>query len=131
MATLQKIRNRAGLLVAVVIGLALFAFILGDLMGSGAPRMGKRSVAEINGKSIGVDEYLNREKSLREFYQMSSGGQSLDAEMERQIQQETWRRLIRETIMDRSYQRLGIHVRNQPLHQKTPAWQFAAWSWAS
>lgn len=115
MATLQKIRNRAGLLVAVVIGLALFAFILGDLMGSGAPRMGKRSVAEINGKSIGVDEYLNREKSLREFYQMSSGGQSLDAEMERQIQQETWRRLLRETIMERSYQRLGIHVSTDEL----------------
>jgi hypothetical protein len=31
MATLQNIRNRAGLLVAIVIGLALFAFILGDM----------------------------------------------------------------------------------------------------
>jgi peptidyl-prolyl cis-trans isomerase D len=35
MATLEKIRNRAGALVAVVIGLALFAFILGDILGSG------------------------------------------------------------------------------------------------
>ena len=31
MATLQKIRDRAGLLIAVVIGLALLAFVLGDL----------------------------------------------------------------------------------------------------
>ena len=31
MATLEKIRNRAGVLVAVVIGVALLAFILGDL----------------------------------------------------------------------------------------------------
>jgi len=110
MATLQNIRNRAGLLVAVVIGLALFAFILGDMMGSGSSSMGKRSVAEINGKGIGINDYVNREKALREFYELNAGGQSLDAELEKQIQQETWRRLVRETIMERSYQKLGIHV---------------------
>ena len=115
MATLQKIRNRAGLLVAIVIGLALFAFILGDMLGSGAPTSGKRTVAEINGKGIGISDYLDREKSLREFYQLNAGGQSLDAEMERQIKQETWRRLVRETIMDRSYQKLGIYVSTDEL----------------
>ncbi len=110
MATLQNIRNKAGLLIAVVIGLALFAFILGDMLGSGSSSVGKRSVAEINGKGIGVTDYMDREKSLREFYQLNAGGQSLDAEMEKQIQQETWRRLLRETIMERSYESLGLYV---------------------
>lgn len=110
MATLQNIRNRAGLLVAIVIGLALFAFILGDMLGSGTSAFSKRTVAEINGKAIGVAEYMDREKALREFYELNAGGQSLDAEMERQIQQETWRRMVRQTIMDRSYRDLGIHV---------------------
>lgn len=110
MATLQNIRNKAGLLIAIVIGMALFAFILGDMMGSGSPTLGKKSVAEINGKGIGVNDYMNREKSLREFYQLNAGGQSLDAEMERQIQQETWRRLLRETIMEGSYEKLGLYV---------------------
>jgi len=109
MATLQNIRNKAGLLVAVVIGLALFAFILGDMLGSGSPR-GGRSVAEIAGKSIDAQDYMNREKNLREFYEMNAGGQNLDAELELQIQQETWRRLVRETIMESSYQNLGINV---------------------
>ena len=115
MATLQNIRNKAGLLVAVVIGLALFAFILGDMMGSGSSSMGKRSVAEINGKGVGINDYLNREKALREFYQLNAGGQNLDAELEKQIQQETWRRLIRETIMERSYEQLGIYVSGDEL----------------
>jgi len=110
MATLQNIRNKAGLLVAIVIGLALFAFILGDMMGSGSSSIGKKSVAEINGKGVGINDYLNREKALREFYQLNAGGQSLDAELEKQIQQETWRRLVRETIMERSYDKLGIYV---------------------
>ncbi len=110
MATLQNIRNKAGILIAIVIGLALFAFILGDMMGSGSPTLGKQSVAEINGKGIGPQEYMNREQSLREFYQLNAGGQSLDSEMEKQIQQETWRRLLRETIMESSYENLGIYV---------------------
>ncbi len=110
MATLQNIRNKAGLLIAVVIGLALAAFILGDMMGNSGPGSGKRTVAEINGKGVGVQDYLDREQSLREFYQLNAGGQSLDAELERQIQQETWRRLIRETIMERSYEKLGLFV---------------------
>ena len=36
MATLQKIRNRGGVLVSIVIGLALVAFIVGDALSSGA-----------------------------------------------------------------------------------------------
>ena len=32
MATLQKIRNRGGVLVSIVIGLALVAFIVGDAL---------------------------------------------------------------------------------------------------
>ena len=115
MATLQNIRNRAGLLVAIVIGLALFAFILGDMMGSGSSALRRRSVAEINGKGIGVNEYMNREQALREFYELNSGGQSLDAELERQIQQETWNRLVRETIMDRAYSKLGLYVSSDEL----------------
>ena len=114
MATLQNIRNKAGLLVAVVIGLALFAFILGDMMGGGGSR-GSRNVAEIAGKSIDAQDYMNREKLLREFYEMNAGGQNLDAELEAQIQQETWRRLVRETIMESSYQRLGINVSGDEL----------------
>jgi len=109
MATLQNIRNKAGLLVAVVIGLALFAFILGDMMGGGGSRS-SRNVAEIAGKSIDAQDYMNREKLLRDFYEMNAGGQNLDAELERQIQAETWRRLVRETIMETSYQKLGIGV---------------------
>lgn len=114
MATLQTIRTRAGLLVAIVIGLALAAFILGDLTGNGAPR-GKRTVAEISGKAIGITDYMNREKNLRDFYQLNAGGQNLDAEMERQIQQETWRRLVRETIMEDAFAKLGIHVSTDEL----------------
>jgi peptidyl-prolyl cis-trans isomerase D len=77
--------------------------------------MGKRTVAEINGKGVGVNDYLQREQSLREFYQLNSGGQSLNAQTERQIQQETWTRLVRETILEDAYKKLGITVSTDEL----------------
>ena len=47
MATLEKIRSKAGLLVLVV-GLALFAFIIGDFLNSGSTyfRQSQERIAE-------------------------------------------------------------------------------------
>ncbi|MBR4154111.1 MAG: SurA N-terminal domain-containing protein [Paludibacteraceae bacterium] len=53
MATLQKIRNQAGLLI-VVIGVALLSFIIGDFLSSGNTflQMGRNNVAKVNGTAI-------------------------------------------------------------------------------
>jgi len=52
MATLEKIRNRAGVLVAVIIGIALLAFILGDFLNSGKTLFSSSEfeIADISGK---------------------------------------------------------------------------------
>ena len=59
MATLEKIRSKAGLLVLVV-GVALFAFIIGDFLNSGSTyfRQSQETVAE-------VDEKLLKFKNFR------------------------------------------------------------------
>lgn len=53
MATLEKIRSKAGLLVLVV-GLALFAFIIGDFLNSGSTyfRQSQERIAEIDGEVV-------------------------------------------------------------------------------
>ena len=52
MATLQKIRGKAGLLVGVI-GVALLAFIVGDLLNSGHTffNMNRNKIAVVNGKN--------------------------------------------------------------------------------
>ena len=59
MATLQKIRNRGGVLVAIIIGLALLAFILGDMLNTGSKLMqpSRLKVAEVNGESIQYPDF--------------------------------------------------------------------------
>ena len=58
MATLQKIRNKAGLLV-IVIGIALLAFIIGDFLNSGQAffRMSQDKVVVVNGKKVTTQEF--------------------------------------------------------------------------
>ncbi len=65
MATLQKIRNRAGILVAIVIGAALFAFIVGDALNSGGAllRGSKTEMAVIADESISIMDFQKKSKT--------------------------------------------------------------------
>ena len=67
MATLQKIRNNAGLAVSIVIGLALLAFIMGDLLTSGSTlfNSSRTNVAEIGGKSVSIQTYQEKQTQYR------------------------------------------------------------------
>ena len=66
MATLQRIRDKGGVLVAIIIGLALLAFILGDFMGKKGGRSREYyEIAEIAGKSITSQDF---EKKINNPY---------------------------------------------------------------
>jgi len=109
MATLETIRKRAGILVMIVIGLAMLGFILGDF--NIRPT---NKVAEINGKSYGIEDYRAEQQTMLNFYKMNYG-ENLDAQMEQQIEDETWRRMVRKSVMGQSYDKLGIRVSNDEL----------------
>ena len=117
MATLEKIRNRAGVLVAVVIGLALLAFVLGDLFrgGGSAIRGDRNEIAEIGGKSITYRNFQREVEELVQINQMSQGQSALDAETREQLRQQVWERLTREYVMNEEYEELGINVSSQEL----------------
>ena len=117
MATLQKIRNKAGILVAVVIGLALVAFIMGDLFSSGPSVFSRKrlEVAEIAGESVNYFDFNAKIERLSEFYRMNYQISSLDAEQMEMIKEEAWRELIREMVLEKVIQKLGIKVSDEEL----------------
>ncbi|MFP4366133.1 MAG: peptidylprolyl isomerase, partial [Bacteroidales bacterium] len=112
MATLEKIRNRAGVLVAVVIGLALFAFILGDILGSGPSLFtdSQFEIAEIAGKSVPYQSFQERVDEISEIYMLNTGESALDSETHESILEQAWQQLLREIILGQEYDRLGIDV---------------------
>lgn len=115
MAIIQSIRNRAGLLVAVIIGVALLAFLIGDFILSGGfiYQKSKLNVAEINGKKIGYPDYqklnLHFENILKIQYQTNS----LDQEMSATIRNQTWQDLLQTYVLFREYDKLGLAVDDQ------------------
>ena len=116
MATLEKIRNKAGLLVLVV-GLALFAFIIGDFLNSGSTyfRQSQERVAEINGEVIKIQDYQARVDEMTEVYKMQSGSTSLPEEYMTQIRESVFDAMVREIVLGEELSDLGIVVSPEEL----------------
>lgn len=118
MATLQKIRDKFGVIVAGLIGLSLLAFILGDLLGRGSGLtlgMNKRyEVANIAGESINIRDYERRINDLTEIYKLS-GNNNIDEETSKNIRNQVWEDVVRETILSPEFKKLGLDVSSEEM----------------
>lgn len=111
MATLQKIRDRGTMLV-IVIGVALLAFVLGDLFTSGTTLFGKArdKAFTVNDEIVSTQEYANRITEWEEFQKMVSGQTSLDENATLQIRDAVYQQMIRERMLDNQTEKLGLTV---------------------
>ena len=112
MATLQKLRNNAGILLATVIFIALAAFILGDLLKSGSSLIrGKQlEIAEINDHSIDYKDFQVSFENFSNIYKQNNNVNSLDDNAYKQVLDQTWEYVLQETIMGDVYEELDIDV---------------------
>ncbi len=117
MATLQKIRTKAGLLVSIVIGLSLAAFILGDMFKSGNSlfQRNRLEIGEIDGESIQYPDFQKQMEELAEIYKMNTQQSQLDENTWVQVRQQTWETLVRNIVMGDVYKDLGIEVSSDEL----------------
>lgn len=117
MATLQKIRTRAGLLVAIVIGISLAAFILGDMLRGGSSffQKDRLEIGEIDGESIQYPQYQKQVEELGEIYKMNTNQNQLDENTWVQVREQTWQEIVRENIMEDVYDDLGLTVSSDEL----------------
>lgn len=116
MATLEKIRSKAGLLVLIV-GLALFAFIIGDFLNSGSTyfRQSQERIAKVDGEIIKIQDYQNRVDEMAEMYKMQTGQSSLPEEYMTQIRQSVFDGMIQEIVLDEATNELGMTVSPEEL----------------
>lgn len=117
MATLQKIRTKAGLLVAIVIGISLAAFILGDLLKSGSSIMRKdqMKIGEVNGESIQYPDFQKQVEELGEIYKQNSQQTQLDENTWVQVREQAWQSTVRNLVMSDVYNDLGIEISSDEL----------------
>lgn len=117
MAILERLRVRAGLLLAIVIGLALFAFILSDFLDSGGSlfNRSKYEIAEVSGKSVPYNDFDKRVKEFEDFQKLQTQQSSLDEETTDQIRNYTWENMIQELLLDNQFEKLGLDVSEEEL----------------
>ncbi len=104
MATLQKIRDKFGVLVAFFIGISLLSFIV--ISGSNNSIFSnvskKLEVARINGKSISIRVYQAKIDSLTTIYKLS-GNRQIDEATSKKIRQQVWEELVRQNVLAPEY----------------------------
>lgn len=99
MAVLSKIRQKSVLLIAVI-GIALLAFIIGDLVNSGSLNSGSRNVGSINGVEINTQEFLHKVAQAEQNGQMSNA----------QANQAVWNQELNSIILTSEFEKLGLQI---------------------
>lgn len=110
MATLGNIRNRSGLLLAVI-GIAMLAFIGMDFMSSlGSGGRGSGFVGEVLGEDILQQAYeLKVEEGINNWKQ-SNPQSILNQTITNQLRSQIWDQYIKELVMNNEFEKLGIDV---------------------
>ena len=111
MGIMGYLRERMGKVVAIVIGLSLFAFVAGEAIKQGGSFLqGDRNVlGEVSGEQIAYDEFNKAsEQSLNQFKQQAGG--SITPQITNYIQENTWNQLVNRTIIKKEVERLGLVV---------------------
>ncbi len=110
MAALTTIRSK-GKLIAICVGGALLAFVLGDFINSGTTIFGasQTKVGEINGTSIDYNEFQARTKNRENFLEVIYN-RSLDSEMGEEVRDYCWEQAIRQNTIGEYANKQGLMV---------------------
>ncbi len=115
MAAIGNIRKHYGLLV-VIVGIALLAFVLGDLFKSTNSRR-TTNVATVGNEKITYQDYSNLVNMNLENVKAQNGG-SLSSEDNYFVHANTLEQMIRDIIMKNEYKNLGLVVTGDELYDQ-------------
>lgn len=109
MAVLNKIRSR-GIFLIIVIALALFSFILADVIQNGgfSSEKDQNSIGSINGKNVSRIDFSNR---LQNIQQNSMGNLTTI-----QAVNQTWDAMLEQALIEEQVKKLGIDVGNRQIN---------------
>ncbi len=105
MASLNTLRTKFGVVLSIVIGLALLAFILSLKTEMGFSGNDPK-VGEINGESITYTEYLDVYDAVKN---LMGGEASTDAEFDR-LSSAAWQQLFAQIVMKPGFEKIGLAV---------------------
>ena len=118
MAALQTIRDRGGVLVGIVIGLALIAFIVGDALSSGSNMFNseRNQIGEIADESVSIIDYQNKLNQQEELLKAMNGLSALNETQSTALRENIWQQMIMEKLFGAEYEEIGLTVSSDELY---------------
>jgi peptidyl-prolyl cis-trans isomerase D len=120
MSALQFLREKAGVLVAGLIGFSLFLFVVSDFFGRGRGQRLKQKkyyeIGQIGGEYISYQDYELKLQNLLEIYKLS-GRSNIDEATNESLREQTWQQMVREKILDPQYKKLGLGVSTEEVDE--------------
>ena len=114
MAAISKLRKHSVLLM-IVIGGALLAFILSDL-GRGSRRDSKYyNVGSVNGEKISSSDFNKEVDNITNIRSFNTDPKTL-SEMSYQIRESVWNDMVRQSLLNDEYKKLGIKVTEEEMN---------------
>jgi peptidyl-prolyl cis-trans isomerase D len=110
MAVMGYLRERMGKIVAFVIGLSLFAFVVSEVISSGGSffREDNNELGQVEGEKIPYDEFnQNVEQGLEQFKQ---SGQGTSPQITAYVQENTWNQSVNRLLITKQVEKLGLKV---------------------
>lgn len=113
MAILQDLREKAGPLVAIVIGVSLLLFVVSDFFGNNNTQRRRAEkyyeLARIDGETVSYQDFEMRVQDLVNIYKMSGSGE-MNEEMMQSLREQVWQQLLSERLMNETYRKTGLGV---------------------
>lgn len=110
MAALQTLRNKAAWFITGFIALALLAFILTDMLGSGNSLfVDRETVGVIDGESVKIMDFQQKIENAEQFAKMNTQG-SLTEDMQNQVREQVWNEEVLGITFGKVYEAAGIEV---------------------
>ncbi len=110
MGIMGYLRERMGKIVAIVIGLSLFAFIASEAVRSGGSffRDDRNELGNVGGEKIAYDEF--QKEVDQNSAQFKQSGQSLSPQIKSYLEENTWNMMVNRTILKKEIDKLGLAV---------------------
>ncbi len=117
MAIISRIRKRAGLIVTLI-GVALFSFVLSDLLFSGKSLLSsEQNAGEIAGNKISLVSFDNQVQVMAEIKKEQNRQPALGEEEMNAIRDNIWEKLIQEIAINPQLNSAGISVSDKEMQE--------------
>lgn len=119
-SVLQKIQNQTGCLL-LVIGVAMLAFVLTDLVSSGSSIFGSQqnSVGSINGNPVSYEEFNNTYEGMKQQLLQNNPGMNIDEGIAEQYRTQAWNTIVESKAIEPQYEKLGLAISPAELEDLT------------